>query len=215
MEKRLIHDAASSRKFWNIVVQGTSFTVHYGRIGTDGRTSEKTFDSGSAAREAAEKLIASKVRKGYVEEGPAKSKAPPKESSAKKAKANTEETRSKATDYAALVADRRDFVAELRESSRFTVEARFGKPASERSMQRAEKDRGKALPEALKEFLRAVDGFDVEIAEADPAHRAFEELGVPNPTITSRPRKRSRSTVTIVSFCGSTVTTRTSRDATS
>jgi len=57
----------SSRKFWEIAVTGNSFTVRFGRIGTAGQEQTKAFvDESKAAREA-EKLIAEKVKKGYVE----------------------------------------------------------------------------------------------------------------------------------------------------
>lgn len=56
-----------SNKFWTIEVTGNSYTVSYGRIGTDGQTKEKSFDSEAAAEASAEKLAASKVKKGYLE----------------------------------------------------------------------------------------------------------------------------------------------------
>lgn len=57
----------SSQKFWEISVAGNSFTVRFGRIGAGGQSQTKTFaDEAKASREA-EKLIAEKVKKGYVE----------------------------------------------------------------------------------------------------------------------------------------------------
>lgn len=55
-----------SSKFWELTLNGTSFTVRYGKIGSDGRESPKAFDTEEEAREAAEKLIDSKMKKGYV-----------------------------------------------------------------------------------------------------------------------------------------------------
>ena len=55
----------SSNKFWEIQLDGTSFTTTYGRIGTDGQTSLKEFDSEEKAKKEYEKLIAEKVKKGY------------------------------------------------------------------------------------------------------------------------------------------------------
>ena len=55
----------SSNKFWQIELDGTSFTTTYGRIGTDGQTSLKEFDSEEQAKREYEKLIAEKVKKGY------------------------------------------------------------------------------------------------------------------------------------------------------
>jgi predicted DNA-binding WGR domain protein len=57
-----------SRKFWEISVGGKSFTVRFGRIGTAGQLQTKTFADEAKAKHEAEKLIAEKVKKGYVEE---------------------------------------------------------------------------------------------------------------------------------------------------
>jgi predicted DNA-binding WGR domain protein len=43
--------------------------VQFGRIGTAGQTQTKTFSSADAAQKAADKLIAEKTGKGYVEVG--------------------------------------------------------------------------------------------------------------------------------------------------
>lgn len=55
----------SSNKFWEIALEGTSFTTTYGRIGTDGQMSMKEFDSEEKAKKEYDKLIAEKVKKGY------------------------------------------------------------------------------------------------------------------------------------------------------
>lgn len=56
-----------SDKFWQIEVQGSTYTVRYGRKGTDGQTSTKAFGSTEEAARQAEKAIAGKVKKGYAE----------------------------------------------------------------------------------------------------------------------------------------------------
>ena len=56
----------SSKKFWEISLEGTSFTTTYGRIGTDGQTSMKEFDSEAKADTEYKKLITEKTKKGYV-----------------------------------------------------------------------------------------------------------------------------------------------------
>jgi predicted DNA-binding WGR domain protein len=58
---------ASSRKFWEISISDNSFTVRFGRIGTAGQSQTKSFADPEKARHEAEKLIAEKVKKGYVE----------------------------------------------------------------------------------------------------------------------------------------------------
>lgn len=57
----------TSSKFWMISVTGASHTVEFGRIGTKGQVKTKTFRSADEAREDVERLIASKLAKGYVE----------------------------------------------------------------------------------------------------------------------------------------------------
>src|SRR5262245_31206480 len=56
----------TSSKFWEIQLDGTSFVTTYGRIGTDGQSSMKEWDSEAKARKEYDKLIAEKVKKGYV-----------------------------------------------------------------------------------------------------------------------------------------------------
>jgi DNA ligase-1 len=57
----------SSAKFWEISVDGTDITVRFGRIGTGGQQQTKSFADAAKARQHAEKLIAEKTGKGYVE----------------------------------------------------------------------------------------------------------------------------------------------------
>src|ERR1044072_9127116 len=61
---------AKSHKFWNIEVSGKSFTVTYGKVGSDGQTQTKNFASDEKAQAEADKLIKEKVKKGYVESTP-------------------------------------------------------------------------------------------------------------------------------------------------
>ena len=64
----------ASAKFWHVSQKGKQQVVTYGRIGTDGQTKTKTFDAPSEAKKSANKLIAQKLKKGYVEVGFAGSK---------------------------------------------------------------------------------------------------------------------------------------------
>ena len=57
----------NSAKFWEISVNGCDATVRFGRLGTDGQTQTKTLAGPAAAQAHAEKLIAEKTKKGYVE----------------------------------------------------------------------------------------------------------------------------------------------------
>ncbi|HCS51539.1 MAG TPA: hypothetical protein DIW81_08080, partial [Planctomycetaceae bacterium] len=58
---------STSNKFWNIVLEGDSHTVTYGRAGTEGQTKSKSFSDQETARRDYEKLIAAKMKKGYVD----------------------------------------------------------------------------------------------------------------------------------------------------
>jgi predicted DNA-binding WGR domain protein len=57
-----------SDKFWSIALTGCSHTVKYGRYGTDGQTQTKDFPSEDAARKSSDKLVAEKLKKGYVDD---------------------------------------------------------------------------------------------------------------------------------------------------
>ena len=59
----------SSNKFWEIALKGKAFTTTWGRIGSAGQSTTKTFGSEAQAKKEYEKLIAEKVAKGYTETG--------------------------------------------------------------------------------------------------------------------------------------------------
>jgi uncharacterized protein (TIGR02996 family) len=67
--RKFTYSDAKSHKFWNIERNGASFTVTYGRQGTAGTSQTKTFADEAAAIKEHDKLVAEKVKKGYVEEG--------------------------------------------------------------------------------------------------------------------------------------------------
>lgn len=56
-----------SNKFWKIGIEGNDVIVAFGRIGTKGQTTIKTFDGAEAAEREMNKLIREKERKGYIE----------------------------------------------------------------------------------------------------------------------------------------------------
>lgn len=58
-----------SNKFWEITIKGKSFIVHFGKTGTEGQTQTKEFSSSAEAKEAAEKLLQEKLKKGYKHKG--------------------------------------------------------------------------------------------------------------------------------------------------
>ncbi|AQQ52594.1 DUF4240 domain-containing protein [Planococcus lenghuensis] len=69
MERLLICQNGSSNKFWFLKVTGTKYSVTYGKIGTAGTVKVKHFESEEACRSEAERLIRSKMKKGYSETG--------------------------------------------------------------------------------------------------------------------------------------------------
>ncbi|RKH48196.1 WGR domain-containing protein, partial [Corallococcus sp. AB050B] len=57
----------NSSKFWVPELQGATFIVTYGRIGTAGQRKEKVFPDEDAAQKEYNKKVAEKVREGYAE----------------------------------------------------------------------------------------------------------------------------------------------------
>jgi len=56
-----------SKKFWEVSQTGASISVRFGRIGTTGQEQTKSFADETAARREADRLIAEKLKKGYIE----------------------------------------------------------------------------------------------------------------------------------------------------
>ena len=71
-----------SAKFWEIRRDGSEVTVRWGRAGTNGQTKAKDFDGPAAATAHESKLIAEKVKKGYLETTAATTSQPAPDSSA-------------------------------------------------------------------------------------------------------------------------------------
>jgi predicted DNA-binding WGR domain protein len=66
--RNFIYEDDKTSKFWIIEIDGKSYTVKYGKTGTNGQTSSKEFDSAEACLKAAEKVIKEKTGKGYIEQ---------------------------------------------------------------------------------------------------------------------------------------------------
>ncbi|MCR9197655.1 MAG: DUF4132 domain-containing protein [Planctomycetaceae bacterium] len=58
-----------SSKFWEVTVDGVSVTTRWGKIGANGQTKSKDYDSPAAAVTAANKAVSQKTKKGYIEVG--------------------------------------------------------------------------------------------------------------------------------------------------
>ena len=70
MKRFFINQNDLSDKFWNIEYEREEQIVHYGKIGTAGREMTKKFASEEECQKESEKLIAQKMKKGYVEVSP-------------------------------------------------------------------------------------------------------------------------------------------------
>jgi predicted DNA-binding WGR domain protein len=57
----------TSAKFWMAEVQGHTFIVVFGRLGTEGQRKEKSFPDEAGARREYERKVAEKLREGYHE----------------------------------------------------------------------------------------------------------------------------------------------------
>ncbi|AWH86935.1 hypothetical protein HYN59_06160 [Flavobacterium album] len=55
-----------SDKFWQVVQDGTTLYITYGKTGTAGQKNVKTFDSLQKAEKERDKLINEKLGKGYM-----------------------------------------------------------------------------------------------------------------------------------------------------
>ena len=71
MKRHFEFVSSTSAKFWEISLAGCNVSVCFGRIGADGQTQTKTLSDANAAQRHADKLIAEKLKKGYVETVPA------------------------------------------------------------------------------------------------------------------------------------------------
>lgn len=69
MKKYLTYQEEGSNKFWSVQVSGNTFTVLFGKIGSSGQSSSKSFNNEKECLKEAEKLLREKLKKGYVEAG--------------------------------------------------------------------------------------------------------------------------------------------------
>ena len=65
ISESLVCQDAKSNKFWNIETNDKTYTTSWGRIGTVGQSKKKNFYNKKTCEKEANKLIASKVKKGY------------------------------------------------------------------------------------------------------------------------------------------------------
>ncbi|EFJ2134613.1 WGR and DUF4132 domain-containing protein [Escherichia coli] len=65
--RHFIYQDEKSHKFWAVEQQGNELHISWGKVGTNGQSQVKSFADTAAAEKAELKLIAEKVKKGYVE----------------------------------------------------------------------------------------------------------------------------------------------------
>src|SRR5262245_55937329 len=67
MKREFYYQDDRSNKFWTIELVGKAYVTTNGRIGASPRETRKQFPAKSDAKREAEKLIATKLKNGYVE----------------------------------------------------------------------------------------------------------------------------------------------------
>lgn len=78
--REMVFQEGTSHKFWRIELSGSAHTVTFGKVGTNGQTQTKEFDSEAEAAKSYDKLVAEKLKKGYEETGSAPAAAAPQAS---------------------------------------------------------------------------------------------------------------------------------------
>lgn len=107
MSRREFHFSdGKSNKFWTVELSGKAHTVRFGRIGTAGQAQTKVFASEDEARKSHDKLIAEKVKKGYVEQAASGSSAPAVPATKKADKKEKEKPQKPAEPEPAAAADK-------------------------------------------------------------------------------------------------------------
>lgn len=67
MKRIFINQSGDSNKFWTIEQIENSYTVTWGKIGTEGRSNEKSFSTVEECSKEVEKLVKEKLNKDYQE----------------------------------------------------------------------------------------------------------------------------------------------------
>ena len=73
MKRYFINQEGDANKFWNVEIDDATYTVAFGKIGTQGRQNSKSLADKVACEAEVTKLIADKTKKGYheIQEGQA------------------------------------------------------------------------------------------------------------------------------------------------
>ncbi|MBN1412142.1 MAG: WGR domain-containing protein [Spirochaetales bacterium] len=88
--RRFEYKDSKSNKFWEIELKDITVTVHFGRIGSSGQAAAKRFTTRELAEKEYNKLISSKIKKGYKEVAVQTSSAAKRDSGTKNKKVDTD-----------------------------------------------------------------------------------------------------------------------------
>lgn len=67
MKRYFINQEGEANKFWNVEIEDATYTVVFGKIGTQGRQNSKNLADGASCEAEVAILIADKTKKGYRE----------------------------------------------------------------------------------------------------------------------------------------------------
>ncbi|EHM3015688.1 DUF4132 domain-containing protein [Escherichia coli] len=108
--RHFIYQDEKSHKFWAVEQQGNELHISWGKVGTNGQNQVKSFADAAAAEKAELKLIAEKVKKGYVEQA--------KDNSLQPSQTVTDSL--KVADLSTIIQEQPSFVAETRAADKNT-----------------------------------------------------------------------------------------------
>lgn len=108
--RHFIYQDEKSHKFWAVEQQGNELHISWGKVGTNGQSQVKSFADAAAAEKAGLKLIAEKVKKGYVEQA--------KDNSLQPSQTVTDSL--KVADLSTIIQEQPSFVAETRAADKNT-----------------------------------------------------------------------------------------------
>lgn len=108
--RHFIYQDEKSHKFWAVEQQGNELHISWGKVGTQGQSQVKSFADAVAAEKAELKLIAEKVKKGYVEQA--------KDNSLQPSQTVTDSL--KVADLSTIIQEQPSFVAETRAADKNT-----------------------------------------------------------------------------------------------
>jgi predicted DNA-binding WGR domain protein len=144
---------ADSSKFWEIEVSENTHTVRFGKIGTNGQSQTKPFDSADEAQKDAEKLVSAKIKKGYAEKAAMKTEQ----------SAHTKDDACSAKEWAKDYMQRFEKMVLELERHEFVQNVRFnkGKPLTDEQLNEVHDELGYKLNDYIVEFYKQNNGLQL------------------------------------------------------